>query len=102
MFEFFEGRTWADHGGEPRGTARAWLSYNFSAEQAEAWLNAGTFEPSMARDLQGVGLTPQEAGREVAWRGSSATIGYWVSNSDMTTAEAMQIARAKTVCGGAS
>lgn len=84
---------WA-HGDDIPGTIAGWQSAGFDPEGCQAWLDAGTFDADTARVLADDGITPDQAGQEVGpdvGVGRYAhTIGYKVSNGDLTLTQAKE------------
>lgn len=77
---------WA-HGGDVSEVASEWRSRGFAPTEATAWMSAGTFSASAADELRGLGVSPHQASCAVPWDGSM-TVGYAVSNGDITADEA--------------
>jgi hypothetical protein len=82
--------------GEPPATvAREWAAAGFDdAEDVEDWLRARCFKAAGAKALDGAGLTPEQAA--IRTREGAAdyddTIGFKVSNGDLSTDAARRIA----------
>jgi hypothetical protein len=76
-------------GGNADDAAAAWHAAGFSADEAAAWLDARCFDADSARRLADAGVTTQRAA-ELTDEGAgeySDTIGYKVSNRDLTIDE---------------
>lgn len=84
------------HGGDLEASVREWEAAGFSADTAEEWVAAECFCARSARRLADAGLTPDDASapapQSVGYEGAS--IGYAVSNGDLSVAEACVVARA--------
>jgi hypothetical protein len=75
--------------------AERWQACGFTAEEADAWLTAGSrVEPGTATKLKAVGVTPREA-FESLWRGhkiTSDTLYSLVAENRMDLKEAGKFA----------
>lgn len=81
------------HGGNPDDAAEAWAEAGFEAREVDEWLSARCFNPSAARDLADVGVTPDLAQMKTsAGAGDYVdTVGFKVSDSDLETDEAREL-----------
>jgi hypothetical protein len=88
------------HGRAARGrmpleeAARAWIDAGFEeAEEIDEWLSARCFEAGGAQRLELAGITPQQAAaRTTAGRADyEETIGYKVTNGDLSLEEARRL-----------
>ena len=85
----------ATRGEPPASVAREWAAAGFDgAEDVEDWLRARCFKASGAKALDDAGLTPEQAA--IRTREGAAdyedTIGFKVSNGDLSTDAARRIA----------
>ena len=80
------------HGGDPEGTAEDWEAYDISPREADEFLDARTFEPSVAADLLEEGYGHLDAAEEVDIGSGdySDTLGYKVSNGDLSLDDAIE------------
>lgn len=83
---------WA-HGGEPLKLAEDWDDHDFVVGKVDRWLEARTFDPGSAFMLQMAGMTPKQAATQtdVGVGGYTDTIGYKVSNNDLSVDRAMEL-----------
>lgn len=86
--EQLPGGAWA-HGGDPEGTAQEWCNAGFGVAETEEWLSARCFDAASAAALRDAGITAGDA----RWQpeGNPETIGYLVSNGDMTVERAREL-----------
>jgi len=73
------------HGNDIEQTAQDWMDEYPDVEDAEEWMRVGVFEPSAAKALEDWGLDAQDAA--TIWK-RGMTIGYAVSNGDITPEQA--------------
>lgn len=73
--------------------AGGWISVDCDLDEMREALDAGCWEPRAWRELRDAGLTAAQIGRRIRVpRGDyEATIGYAVSNGDMSAAEAVAL-----------
>jgi hypothetical protein len=92
-------RDFAIGGDDVEDVAREWTEENFSASEVRAWLDARAFSGTAAASMKAKGITPAMAkkrvGPEVGIGGYTDTIGYKVSNGDLSVAKAAALARTK-------
>ncbi len=75
----------ADRGGDPAAAAQAWTDAGFDDEVTAKWLAARCFDPTAARALADLRVSPgQAANRTRDGGGSLDTIAYKVANGDLT------------------
>ncbi len=75
----------AERGGSAEIAAERWTHAGFNDEMTVRWLQARCFEPSAARELSELGVTPeQSAVRTRDGGGYIETIAYKVANGDLT------------------
>jgi hypothetical protein len=77
----------------PEAVAIDWDDWNISTDEADAWLSARCFDPKAAHQLDDHDITPEQAGK-ITKRGTGNyrdTIGYKISNYDLTIEEAIEI-----------
>lgn len=81
-------------GGESANEVAAqWERHGFTlAADVDAWLKARCFDPQAASDLWAAGVTPSQATAAVMVGGQSVTIGYAVSNGDLSADAAVDLA----------
>lgn len=84
------------HGGDPQGAADDWGNAGFSDLQSGVvaeWLEARCFDADTANEFARAGVSPDDASRKCSDLGLSPlgdkgeTIGYAVSNGDLSVAE---------------
>jgi hypothetical protein len=82
------------HGGNLEDTAETWAESGFEAHEADEWLLARCYDPSVARDLVDAGV-----GAEMARMKTSAgagdyvdTIGFKVSAGEIEVDETRELA----------
>jgi len=71
-----------------------WETHGFTADNVAKWLNARCFNPDAAAAMRDAGIAPEDA-EEHTDRGDGGytdTIGYKVSNCDLSVDEAARIA----------
>lgn len=75
------------HGGDIESAVEAWLEVDFTAKEAEAWLEAGVFDADAAHELYRADVTPEQV--DIAWEanGYHETLGYCYANRDVTLDE---------------
>ena len=76
----------------PEDMAIEWDDWDISPEQVDAWLSSRCFDPIAAHQLEDYNITPSQAGK-ITKRGTGNyidTIGYKVSNNDLTIDEAIE------------
>lgn len=87
---------------EPVRVAEDWDDHGFAAEEVRAWLEGSTFDPGSAYELKEAGVTPSEAakqaGPDVGLGGYSHSVGYKVSNGDLSVADAVRFLRSTSQC----
>jgi len=78
------------HDGDVKAAAQEWLDEGFTAAEADEWLDARTFDPVAARRLLGVDIDATLASLETdaGIGGYVDTVGYKVSNGDLSIADA--------------
>lgn len=74
-----------------QAVAQEWVDAGFTPAEADRWLDARCFCASTARALARAGFAPEEAGEEATAPCGSYqdTIGYLVSNGDLSLARAL-------------
>jgi hypothetical protein len=77
------------HTGNLDDTTEAWGEAGFEADEVDEWLNARCFDPSSARDLADVDVSPIDAAMKTsAGRGGyTDTVGFKVSARDLAVEE---------------
>lgn len=80
-------------GGSLDVVAEAWGEAGFDAHEVAEWLAARCFDPSSARDLADLGVTPEMAQMKTSAGASeyTDTVGFKVSNSDIEPEEARDL-----------
>ena len=76
----------------PEDMAIEWDDWDISPEKVDAWLSARCFEPETAHLLDDYNITPKQASK-ITEKGIGSyrdTIGYKVSNNDMSIDEAIE------------
>lgn len=69
-----------------------WEDYDFSPEQADAWISAGCFVAYAARRMTDAGISPEDASQNCDQdRYPGISIGYAVANADLSVEEAKKI-----------
>ena len=78
-------------GDDPEATAQEWRDFGFCPDEVREWLRARCFQPGAALQLQFVQLGPGDASRRVESPVGryTDTLGYLVSNRDLTAPEAL-------------
>jgi hypothetical protein len=73
--------------------AQEWKDYGFSADEADAWLRAGCFRASDARDLADIDIEPDQVSQDTdnGLGGYVASIGYKYANNDLTIEQVQEI-----------
>jgi hypothetical protein len=79
-------------GDSPIEAAHEWTEAGLASE-AMAWVASRTFDPWAAKKLSAVGCTPKQAAYRVGE--GAETLGYRVSNGDLTARRALDLARAQ-------
>lgn len=81
-------RDFAIGNGDATAVAREWHEAGFSAREVREWLEARCFEASAAKELRDAGVTSEQSSRRiyVDCGDYGETIGYAVSNGDLTVA----------------
>ena len=76
----------ADRGGDPSVAAQAWTDAGFDDATTARWLKARCFDPTAARALGDLGVTPEQAAGRTRDGGGDYrdTIAYKVANGDLT------------------
>jgi len=80
---------WA-HGDNVTGVAKEWFNAGFAPEEVREWLGSRTFRADAAAGLRGLGITPDGASAEVECCGYCDTVGYMVSNGDLSPEGALR------------
>jgi hypothetical protein len=62
--------------------AREWEDYDFSPNQADAWLEVGCFRAQSAYELAGAGYSPTQVSI-ISEGGYRETVAYKFANSDL-------------------
>src|SRR5262249_31370232 len=77
------------HGGNPGDTAETWAESGFEAHEADEWLLARCFDPSVARDLADAGVSAEMARMKTSAGGGeyTDTVGFKVSAGDLEAEE---------------
>jgi hypothetical protein len=80
---------------DPRDVAAEWADAGFTASEVAEWLRARCWCPTAAESLRDAGLSPTEAATETAegFARYTETIGYKVSNCDLSVEDAVCIVR---------
>jgi hypothetical protein len=80
----------------PEEVAIEWDDWDISPEKADAWLSARCFTPEAAHQLEDYDITPEQAGKitEQGTGDYKDTVGYKVSNGDLTIEDAIEIIEA--------
>ncbi|MCK9571359.1 hypothetical protein M0R72_20590 [Candidatus Pacearchaeota archaeon] len=76
----------------PEEVAIEWNDWDISPDEVDAWLSSRCFDPEAAHQLEDYDITPAQAGK-ITERGLGNykdTIGYKVSNNDLTIEEAIE------------
>ena len=79
------------HGGTPDTTAGQWHLLGFAPDEVRTWLDARVFDPTAAKQLRDLHITPERAATRVTVSGYTDTVGYAVSNGDMTARHAARM-----------
>jgi len=74
----------------PQAIASEWIEAGFDATAVSNWLGAGCFDAGAALRLDNAGVHWWAAALEHDEDGYQATIGYKVSNADMSIADAIK------------
>jgi len=77
----------ADRGDDPAEVARAWTEAEFDDEMTARWLDARCFDPTAARELADLGVTPEQASkrtRDGAGESYIDTIAYKVAMKQLS------------------
>lgn len=77
------------HGGDVEGAAQEWEGAGFTPDEAAAWIDARCWDADTARELADAGISPEQAATSVTVCGYADTIGYAVSNGDLTVGQAL-------------
>ena len=79
----------ADRSGDPEVAAQAWTDAGFDDAVTARWLAGRCFDPTAARALAEMGVSPEQAGKRTRDGGGSIdTIAYKVANGDLTARQA--------------
>lgn len=82
------------HGGDPQDVdlAQDWTDNGFtSGEECEPWWEVGCFDAGSAAALRAAGIVPSAVAPAHAAFGTTASIGYWHSNGDISLDEVKQL-----------
>lgn len=79
------------HGGTPDTTAGQWHLFGFEPAEVIAWLTARVFDPTAAKQLRDLHISPERAATRITLSGHTDTVGYAVSNGDMTARHAARM-----------
>ncbi|HEV2753937.1 MAG TPA: hypothetical protein VGV36_08905 [Solirubrobacteraceae bacterium] len=76
----------ADRGGDPGEAAKAWSDAGFDDAMTARWLEVRCHEPTAARALADMGVTPEQVGSRTRDGGGDYrdTIAHKVANGDLT------------------
>jgi hypothetical protein len=76
----------ADRGGDPATAETAWTEAGFDDERAAGWLEARCFDPTAARALEDLDVTPKQASTRTrdGRRDNLDTIAFKVSSGDLS------------------
>ena len=77
---------------ETREIAVSWAEAGFGNDAVAEWIAVGTFQAAAAEDMARIGMTPDMASTPSDELGESETVGYAVSNGDITALVALGIA----------
>ncbi len=85
----------ADRGGDPQAAATAWTDAGFDDDGTAAWLDARCFDPSCARAMADLDVTPGQAAKRTRdGKGDYIdTLAFKVSKGDLSARQAAARAR---------
>lgn len=80
---------------DPEKIAEEWDQEGFTPQQVREWLDSRTFIPRVAVRLSDEGVTPDEAGTvvNIFFGNYRDTLGYAVSNHDLSIGRALAIVK---------